>query len=226
MENIHTNYDAGFKKALSLFQNKSLDFVGLHHLGLIQEPLNTEHVEFDVKYSFSDMAFLLSDGTGISMEWEADISRDDLRRFAKYILEFEEQYKTDFTTIIFTTKMTNIQVYESSTMIFRPVIVNLKKIDGEKVLEKIQEQIRGGEEINELELIYVPLMYNESRSVAELLKLVVSMAKKIEMNPEKREKILLISTLVANKFVPEKEFQKILGGKFKIFDFKLRNLSL
>ena len=142
METIYTNYDAGFKKALLLFKDKSLDFIGLENLPVVREAINTEHVDFEVKYTFSDMAFLLADGTGLNMEWEADISRKDLRRFAKYNLAFEEQFDMSFTTVIFTNKPTTVQRYESASHIFQPIIVNLRERNGEKVLEKIKKQIQ------------------------------------------------------------------------------------
>jgi hypothetical protein len=42
MDNIHMNYDAVLKDALTLFKDKTLEFLGLHDIPPITEPLNTE----------------------------------------------------------------------------------------------------------------------------------------------------------------------------------------
>ena len=83
---IYQNYDAVFKESFTLYENKSLDFLDLN-LAPVQELLNTEDTEFVVKKSYEDLIFKLADDTGLSLEWEAQISKDDIRRFFAYILK-------------------------------------------------------------------------------------------------------------------------------------------
>ena len=170
MKQIHHNYDLSFKKAFGLFKNKSLDFVGIKDLPPIKESINTEQVEFEVRHTYSDMVFLLKDGTGLIIEWEADISRDDLLRFALYNLSFSRQYKVSFKTIIFTNKRAVSKSFISSTLKFKPVIINLGERNGDELLEKIKKQIDNGERINELELLYLPLYNNTTGTVGGMLK--------------------------------------------------------
>ena len=53
-------------------------------------------------------------------------------------------------------------------------------------------------------------MYNgENKSVAEMMKMIVCIAPKAISDSEKREKVLFLAMLIANKFIPEQEFNKI-----------------
>ena len=63
-------------------------------------------------------------------------------------------------------------------------------------------------ELNELAMLYVPL-YNSSKSVSEILKEVITLAKDAFTDIEVYEKVILLSALVSNKFIPDEEFQEI-----------------
>jgi hypothetical protein len=47
---------------------------------------------------FEDQVLRLDDGTGADIEWEADISLDDLRRFLFYNAALARKYKIPFHT--------------------------------------------------------------------------------------------------------------------------------
>ena len=55
MDIPHTNYDLGFKEAITLFKDKALDFFGIDELASITEPLATESVQVEIKSLFRDL---------------------------------------------------------------------------------------------------------------------------------------------------------------------------
>ena len=187
---------------------KISNFVGIKDLPPIKESINTEQIELEVRHTYSDMVFLLNDGTGLIIEWEADISRDDLLRFALYNLSFSRQYKVSFKTIIFTNKRAISKSIISSTLEFKPVIINLGERNGDELLEKIKKQIENGEHINELELLYLPLYNKSTGTVGGMLKKVIALTKEI-FSDEMRQNIMLLAALISNKFIPDEEFQEI-----------------
>ena len=72
-------------------------------------------------------------------------------------------------------------------------------------------------ELNELAMLYVPL-YNSSKSVSEILKEVVTLAKDAFTDIEVCEKVILLSALVSNKFIPDEEFQEIWEEIYMLID--------
>ena len=211
MENIkelRNNYDIVFKEALMLYKNKTLDFLGLD-LATIEEPINTEMTELKVNKSFTDMGFILKDKTGLHLEWEVDISSDDMLRFCSYNLNYLRMYKSKFTTVIFTNKPQIITCFENEMLRFTPIIINLGERDGDALLQKLTTQIENKEQINELELIYLPLYHSKYKNAAEMLGQVVELAPKIPNLMVDNEKIMILSAAVANKFIDADDFGKI-----------------
>ena len=79
-----TNYDLGFKEAITLFKDKALDFFGIDELSAITEPLPTESNQVEVKSLFRDLVFATTDGRGLHFEEEISLSQDDIWRFLDY----------------------------------------------------------------------------------------------------------------------------------------------
>lgn len=221
---IHQNYDAGFKEAFSLFKDKSLDFLGFDDVA-ITEILATESTEVMVKKTYSDLIFKRADDTGLHLEWEVDISSDDILRFAKYNIDSRINHKISFETIIFTRKKSTNSSICDKGLVFKPTIVNLVLKDGDSLLEKIKNQIAFGVPINELELIYLPLYNSKYKTVAEMLKEVVELTNRDIVDIHKKEKILLLSALISNKFITEEDYKiiweaiKVMVDEIKILKF-------
>lgn len=208
VKDIHNNYDTVFKEALMLYKNKTLDFLGLD-LAMIDNPINTEFTEIQVNKNFTDMCFMLKDGTGLHAEWEVDISTDDMLRFCSYNVNYLRMYKTVFTTVIFTNRKQQITQYKNSMLKFNPIVVNLGERNGDALLQKIKKQIEDKQPINELELIYLPLYYSKYKNVAEMLEQVVELAPQVSDSKEDNEKIMILSAVLSNKFMNENDFEKI-----------------
>ena len=134
IKDIHANYDAVFKDAMSLFKNKALDFFGLDPSIKIEEPLKTENVEILILSEISDLAFMLSDGRGLHMEEETDVSKDDLLRFCGYNVSLARTYKTEFITMVITNNMPKNREIAHECLNFKPVIYRRRKTFKHKIL--------------------------------------------------------------------------------------------
>jgi len=206
---VHTNYDTVLKEALQLFDGKTLDFLGLSGSERIECSLNTEQTEVVIRKSYTDLIFKLSDNTGLHIEMEAQISKNDMLRFFSYNVECTQKFNMPIKTVIFTNQKQSVIEYCGPVMIFKPIIINLSERDGDAVLKKIKRQIDRGEEVNELEMIYLSL-YNKSRTTAELLKEAVPLVPKIKKESHDQQKMIILMLLAANKFLTKNELTKIL----------------
>ena len=169
INDIWQNYDAVFKDALTMFKDKSLDFFGLPKDVKILEPLKTETKEITVKSEFADLTFKTSNGKGLHFESEAALSKDDLFRFCLYHVDFIRTYGFDFMTVIFVKDAHRQTALDYDMLKFTPIIIDCCNYDGDKILQKLKEQVSKGEELNELELIYLPLFKSEKYNPGELL---------------------------------------------------------
>ena len=218
---IHNNYDAVFKESFLLYKDKSLDFLGLH-IAPIAEPLNTEHTEVELKKTYSDLLFKLLDNTGLHMEWEADISHDDMLRFLSYNVDSSRSYKMPFITVIFTNKAPSVTSYVNQSVKYTPTIINLGERDGDALLAEIKRKLEAGEPVNELEVVYLPLYNSSSKTVVQFLEEVVALAPRISADREHSQKMILLSALLTNKFISDSEYAKLWEGiKMVIEELKL-----
>jgi hypothetical protein len=199
------NYDAVVKDSFTLFKNKTLSFLGIESNARITEILSTEKREVQVDTEFSDLSFLTDKGFGIHIEEETDISRRDLYRFCGYQVDLSQKHGIDFVTVILTFKTAAQKRLETPTLIFCPWIVNLRERDADELLEKIKEKIRRGEEINELELVFLPVCGSKERSVEQLLEEGIKLA----METPSKEKVAALMLMLTNRLVEAEELKRI-----------------
>ena len=173
---VHKNYDSVFKEAMALFKDKTLDFLGLHGIAPITEPLGTENVQVEIRSEFLDLTFALQDGHGAHFEEEVELLRD----------------KREFITVIFVKEPTGIKEFRTEQLSFAPIIVQCSKIDADAMLKKLKKSVAGHEPINELELIYLPLFYSEKYSPTELFKESTTLIKEMQIEDNKKMKILAL----------------------------------
>jgi len=158
------NYDAVFKESFGFYKGKDLTFFGVD-LAQITETLNPEITQIKVDKYFADIVFRLADGTGLHLEWEADINQDDVMRFCIYNVSLARNYKIPFETVVFTNKKPHCSVNKCNCLSFNPKIINLGNYDAEETLGEIRAKIDKGEDINDLQLIYLPLFGSKRNPV-------------------------------------------------------------
>jgi hypothetical protein len=196
----HQNYDLAFKEAFSLFENRSLAFLGID-LPRITGFMETEFPEVETHDDFLDLTFWLEDNTILHLEEEVHLSRDDLVRFAHYDLRLYARYKTMIHTIVLTpfTGSAGVQILNTGNLQYSVTQLTLGNRDGDELIEKIQSALKRGEEVNELELIFLPLM-KSSLPVDALLRKTIELSKEIP-NIIVSRKICELSLVVSNRIV-------------------------
>jgi hypothetical protein len=199
------NYDSVFKDSFTLFKNKNLRFLGIESDARITEVLSTEKREIQVDTEFSDLTFLTDERFGFHMEEEIDISRQDLYRFCGYHIDLTQRHGIDFQTVILTFKKPTIRAIETPTLIFKPLIVDLSERNADEVFERLRQQIESGKEINELDLVFLPVCRSETNTVVELLEKGVQLAAKLPLS----KKIVGLMLTLSNQMVENDELKRI-----------------
>jgi len=208
MDTPHKNLDAVFKEALTIFKDKTLDFLGLHDIAPLGEALSSETIE--VKWNIQDLVFATQDGRGLHLEEQAKLSKKDLLRFAAYNINLNIAHKREFDTVIFVKAPTKLTKLETKQFCFKPIIVHCSKIDADMLLDKLKKDLAAGKEVNELSLIYLPLFRSAKLSITELF---AESAKLINDVPESRVSTnklhSLLITLVSKK-VKKSKWEEVM----------------
>jgi hypothetical protein len=207
----HHNQDKVFKESFDLFKGNTLEFLDAELNGEVSDILSTEVTETTTKKAYGDNALRLTTNKGVCTEWEADIDSDDIMRFASYNIDFSRKHKIPFTTVIITTKTPSVAVYENPSLLFKPKIINLKERDADEVLAEIKRKLTEGEQINELQLIYLPLYGSKSgKTTVELLDTAIKLTPDVAKNDkEKRNKLQSLMILLNSTFVTNEELYYI-----------------
>ncbi|MCL2378842.1 MAG: hypothetical protein FWC77_06925 [Defluviitaleaceae bacterium] len=210
----HHNQDKVLKESLSLFKGGSLDFLDKELAGEVTDILSPEITETVTKKAYADSVLKLSTNTGVHTESEVHISEDDMMRFCSYNVDLSRIHKIPFTTIIITIQKPSVTSYRNPSTTFTPKIINLKERNADKVLVEIDKKLQAGEDINinELEIIYLPLYGSESgKTTAELLDTAIKLTPHIAKNDKiKQRKLQDLLILLTSTFVSDEERNKIL----------------
>jgi len=202
------NYDLALKESFSIFENKTLDFLGLD-LPKITGFLETEFAELETHDSFLDMNFRLEDGSILHIEEETDLSEEDLVRFAHYDLRLYGRYKSKIHTVVLTPSSgyPGTKSLDTGTNQYTIQQIILKGRNADELLEKIQDALEKGQPVNELELIFLPLM----QSVLPKNELLLETIKLEKQLPDAtiRTKVLGLTLVVANRIVDKKLLDEI-----------------
>jgi hypothetical protein len=158
----YQNYDAVFKDAITLFKDKSLKFMGIKPDAKIIEILSNETKEVSVTTEFSDLVFKTDNGYGIHIEEEVDISVADLRRFCGYSAGLQSKHNMDFQTVIITARKPKVPHLKGLSLQFAPVIINMATRDGDQIYNELKREISAGEEVNELDLVCLPMCHSQT----------------------------------------------------------------
>jgi len=201
MDVPHTNYDLGFKEAMTLFKDKTLDFFGIDGIGTITESLATESVAVEVKSLFRDLVFATSEGRGLHLEEEIVLSEDDLWRFLDYNVSLYRIHRRVFDTVIFVKEPTALTGIDLERLVFKPIIVQCANVDADAMLDELKRDIEDGKPINELKLVYLPLFRGKALDATGLFLESAKLIRSMKVEDQLRQKILALAILVAGKVV-------------------------
>lgn len=199
-EITYHNYDFAFKEAFSLFEHKSLSFLGLD-LPKISGFMETEFTEVETHDDFLDLTFRLEDGPILHLEEEIDLSIQDLSRFAHYDLRLYNRYKKRIHTVVLTPACgtRGTQTLDTGSLQYKVIHVILSDKNGGELMEKIRSALDAGDEINELELIFLPLM-RSNMPVDLLLKEIINLGRRLP-DPHISKKVQGLILILSNRIV-------------------------
>lgn len=217
----YQNYDQIFKISASIFEDKVIDFLGVD-LPKIESFVETEFAEIETKNEMLDFNFRLEDGSILHLEEETDISKSDLIRFASYDLKLYNRYYDRIRTVIlcingFEDSKAN---FNTGSLDYRTTVVDMSDMDGDSKLEEIRQKVETGEEINVLELIFLPLMDSERR-IVDMVKEAIDCEQKLNFDKPKMSKVIAMTLAVVDKFLADQEIEEIWGEykMLKIFKY-------
>jgi hypothetical protein len=213
----YNSYDKVVKESFSLFKNRSLEFLDNDLESEIEDLLSVEVTKTTTKKAYADFAYRLKGGKGLHIEWEVDISRDDMRRFASYHIELDDKYDMPFISVIVTAKKPRYAEYITPSMTFKPRIVNLSERNADETIERIKDKIAKGEAVNELEIIYLPLYSSPSgKSLAELVSTSIKLTE--SMSSSNEEKIISLLFLLTATDLTNAEMSMIWEANIVILE--------
>ena len=197
------NYDLVFKEAFSIFNNRSLAFLGID-LPPISSFLVTEIPEVETTDDMMDLNFRLEDGSILHIEEEMNLSKRDLIRFAHYDLRLYHYYDAPVHTVVLTPadSSSGTKVLDIGSLQYNVLQIVLSDRDGDALLSQMRAALEKGEPVNELELIFLPLMKSRLTKT-ELLRRTIDLEKEL---PEKelRNKVRELTLILADKIVDQK----------------------
>ena len=102
----------------------------------------------------------------------------------------------------------------------------MSKRDGDDKLEEIKNKIDKNEEVNVLELIFLPLMSSEKEMV-DRVKNTIELEQRLNLSESKSSKLVAMTLVMTDKFLTEKEISQIWEEykMVKIFKYAEKNVK-
>jgi hypothetical protein len=214
----YQNYDRAFKEAFSTFKEKVPPFIDLN-LPEIDRFLETEFTDIETKENRIDLNFLLKDGSILHIEEEIHLSIDDVIRFAEYDLKLYNRYRTTIVTVVFCVNKVNKNntSIEAGSFKYKVHSIDFSNEDAEAKLRELKNKLEVGIEINELELVFLPLMKSNLEKV-NLVREVVKVEMQLNIDQTVKEKLVAITLVMADKLIRRDELEKI-WEEIRMFKF-------
>lgn len=203
----YKNYDMVIKDALTLFENKTLDFLGLD-LPKIISVEDSELYKIETKNNFIDLIFMLEDGTLLHIEEEAHVSSKDLLRFAQTDLMLYSKKHSKIRTVVLTKQNTSMKTINAGSFDYQVTVLNLAKGNWEEDYNKLKTLIEQGKAINELELIFLPLKKLDEENETYIDQS-LALAKQIKTSKEMKAKIISLMVVLMDKYLTKEKILNI-----------------
>ena len=212
------NYDFVFKDSFNLFKDNIADFLKVDLPGVVSY-LETEFTEIETNAEKMDLNFTLEDGSILHLEEEIEISVDDLIRFASYDLKLYNRYRDNIRTIILCIKgyPSSKAGFNCSSLSYNTTVVNMSDKNGKEKMKELQEKIENKEQINYLDLIFLPLM-NSDETMVKRVKKTIGLQEKLEVDQNLKNKIVALTIVLSDKFLNNQDMSE-LWGEYKMVKF-------
>ena len=214
------NYDFVFKDSFSLFKNDIGDFLKVELPG-IDSYLETEFAEIETSAERMDLNFKLEDGSILHLEEEIEVSVNDLIRFASYDLKLYNRYRDRIRTIILCIKgyPAAEAAFNAGSLGYNTTVVNMSDKDGKEKLKELREKIEKGEEINYLELIFLPLM-NSDQDIVKRVKETIELEDKLDADQKFKNNLAALTIVLCDKFLSSENMIELWRDRKMVKFFK------
>ncbi|MGP3779191.1 hypothetical protein ACTWKD_10175 [Halanaerobium saccharolyticum] len=214
------NYDFVFKDSFSLFKNDIGDFLKVELPG-IDSYLETEFAEIETSAERMDLNFKLEDGSILHLEEEIEVSVEDLIRFASYDLKLYNRYRDRIRTIILCIKgyPAAEAVFNAGSLGYNTTVVNMSDKDGKEKMKELREKIEQGEEINYLELIFLPLM-NSDQDMVKRVKETIELEDKLDADQKFKNNLAALTIVLCDKFLSSENMIELWRDRKMVKFFK------
>ena len=214
------NYDFVFKDSFSLFKNDIGDFLKVELPGIVSY-LETEFSEIETSTERMDLNFKLEDGSILHLEEEIEVSVDDLIRFASYDLKLYNRYRDRIQTIILCIKgyPAAEAAFNAGSLGYNTTVVNMSDKDGKEKMKELREKIEKGEEINYLELIFLPLM-NSDQDIVKRVKETIELEDKLDADQKFKNNLAALTIVLCDKFLSSENMIELWRDRKMVKFFK------
>jgi hypothetical protein len=214
------NYDFVFKDSFSLFKNDIGDFLKVELPGIVYY-LETEFSEIETSTERMDLNFKLEDGSILHLEEEIEVSVDDLIRFASYDLKLYNRYRDRIRTIILCIKgyPAAEAAFNAGSLGYNTTVVNMSDKDGKEKMKELREKIEKGEEINYLELIFLPLM-NSDQDIVKRVKETIELEDKLDADQKFKNNLAALTIVLCDKFLSSENMIELWRDRKMVKFFK------
>jgi len=214
------NYDFVFKDSFSLFKNDIGDFLKVELPGIVSY-LETEFSEIETSTERMDLNFKLEDGSILHLEEEIEVSVDDLIRFASYDLKLYNRYRDRIRTIILCIKgyPAAEAAFNAGSLGYNTTVVNMSDKDGKEKMKELREKIEKGEEINYLELIFLPLM-NSDQDIVKRVKETIELEDKLDADQKFKNNLAALTIVLCDKFLSSENMIELWRDRKMVKFFK------
>jgi len=214
------NYDFVFKDSFSLFKNDIGDFLKVELPGIVSY-LETEFSEIETSTERMDLNFKLEDGSILHLEEEIEVSVDDLIRFASYDLKLYNRYRDRIRTIILCIKgyPAAEAAFNAGSLGYNTTVVNMSDKDGKEKMKELREKIEKGEEINYLELIFLPLM-NSDQDMVKRVKETIELEDKLDADQKFKNNLAALTIVLCDKFLSSENMIELWRDRKMVKFFK------
>ena len=125
-------------------------------------------------------------------------------------MKLYSRYNKSIHTVVFCVNKVNKEntKINAGTLSYEVTTVDFSEKNGDDKLKELKEKIENNIEINELELIFLPLMKSNIDKVS-LVKQVVNMEMNLKKEDSFKEKLAAITLVMADKLIKREQLEKI-----------------
>ncbi len=124
-----------------------------------------------------------------------------MKYFASYDLKLYNRYRDRIRTIILCIKgyPASESAFNAGSLGYNTTVVNMTDKDGKEKMKELREKIEKGEEINYLELIFLPLM-NSDQDMVKRVKETIELEDKLDADQKFKNNLAALTIVYVTNF--------------------------